>query len=368
MRIMLGLFTALAVVPLFFFYAGAVGSAGTLAISSNTVCGISATTLPRTIYCTDIDESVATTPYLVYPNVSFDSVSAGTDFFCGLKSSRKVFYCWNGNPVNRKRVYRGSWVISDLTVGETQVSAIDRSGNEIRWWRKAGLFPSSVLGDYSSLTSGNNFTCAITTNGTMTCWGPLSNYTMSTIVAGDSHMCGLDSSGLVICQGSNSSAQCYAPTGSPYEYTGFALGLSHTCAIMQPNYTAVCWRNYGEAQLYQPLNGTAFEFLVAGGNLTCGLTTHTYSVLCWGSNWTDVSVRKLSLPMILPGICVAGGGDECDCGTYPESQRLCKGTGVICQRCDFRKPIPPSPPPALAPIPSKSKKTSMTGWKLDWWN
>ncbi|KAJ3687635.1 hypothetical protein LUZ61_017296 [Rhynchospora tenuis] len=338
-------------VPLLFFYADAVGSAGTLAISSRTICGISASTLPRTIYCTDIDESISTMPYLVYPNVSFDSVSAGTDFFCGLKSSRKVFYCWNGNPVNRKRVYRGSWVLSDLTVGETQVSAIDRSGNEIRWWRKAGLFPSSVLGNYSSLTSGNNFTCAITTNGTITCWGPLagalqagfSNYSMTTIVAGDSHMCGLDDSGFVICQGSNSSGQSYAPTGSPYEYTRFALGSNHTCAIMQANYTAVCWGSNGGAQLYQPLNGTTFEFLVAGGNLTCGVTTHTRSVLCWGSDWTNVSVRKLSLPMILPGICVADDGEECNCGSYYNSRSLCAGTGVICKRCGHLIPPPPAP-------------------------
>ncbi|KAJ3688130.1 hypothetical protein LUZ61_017294 [Rhynchospora tenuis] len=361
MSIVLRFFMTLAVVSLLSFSADAVGSAGTLAISfgTNTVCGISATTLPRTVYCMNISESGSTLPYQVYPNVSIDSVSAGTAFFCGLKSSRRVFFCWNGDLVTRKRVYRGPWVLSDLIVGKTQVSAVDRSGNGIRWWRNAGLFPSSVLGSYNSLTSGNNFTCAITTNGTVNCWGPLSramqdgfsNYSMTNIVAGESHMCGLDISGFVICQGSNSSGQSYAPPGLPYEYTRFALGSSHTCAIRQPIGTAVCWGGSKGPRLYTPLNGTAFEFLVAGGNLTCGLTSNNYSVLCWGSNWRNVSVRALPLLRILPGICVAGGSDECTCGAYPESPSLCADTGVICQRCDFPNSIAPVPP-----LPSESER------------
>ncbi|KAJ3687630.1 hypothetical protein LUZ61_016794 [Rhynchospora tenuis] len=372
MSVVLKFFAALAVVPLLFFSADAVGSTGTLAISfgTGTVCGLSAGTPSGTIYCTNISDSVPTS-YQVLQTVSFNSLSAGSAFLCALKSSAEAFFCWNGDSSSLKRVYNGSSVLSDLTVGEAQVSAFDRSGNEIRWWRNAGLFPAaSVPGNYSSLTSGNNFTCAINTNGTVICWGPqgtdmtarFSNYSMTTIVAGDAHMCGLDNSGFVVCQGSNSSGESYAP-GSPYEYSRFALGLSHTCAITERNGTAVCWGGSGGTQLHTPLNGTTFEFLVAGGNLTCGLTTSNYSVLCWESDWTKVSVRKLDLPRILPGICVADGGGECNCGTYPDSENLCNGTGVICQRCDFPNPITPSPPPAFPPMSSKSKKVGI-GWKV----
>lgn len=267
-------------------------------------------------------------------------------------------------------MYNGSSAVTDLTVGESQVSAVDTSGNEIRWWRRADLFPSSVPGNYSSLTSGNNFTCAIHTNGTVSCWGPVasdmqasfSNQSMTTIVAGDSHICGLNSSGFVICGGGNSSGESYAPAGSPYEYVRFALGSSHTCAIKQPNGTAVCWGGPGGASLYFPSNGTSFEFLVAGGNLTCGLATNNYSVLCWGSDYRNPSVRTLPLPKILPGICVAGGDDTCNCGTYPDSGSLCAGNGVICQQCDSRNLVPASPSPALAPAPSGSKVH--VGWRV----
>jgi serine/threonine protein kinase len=348
-----------------------VGSAGTLAISSGTgtVCGISASSLPSAVYCTNISQSVSTSLYQVLPTVSFNSVSAGDAFLCGLKSGGKAFFCWDGDSSSVKRVYNGSSVITDLTVGEAQVSAFDPSGNEIRWWRRADLFPPSVPGNYSSLTSGNNFTCAITINGTVSCWGPagsvvqanFADYSMTEIVAGDYHICGLNSSGFAICVGSNSSGESYVPAGSPYEYTRFALGLTHSCAIKQPNGTAVCWGGPGGTRLYTPVNDTSFEFLVAGGNLTCGLTTNNYSVLCWGSNYGDVSVRPLPLPRILPGICVVGGEDKCNCGTYPDSGNLCAGTGVICQRCDFPNPST-APPPALAPAPSESR--IHTAWKV----
>ncbi|KAF3336984.1 putative serine/threonine-protein kinase-like protein CCR3 [Carex littledalei] len=372
MRFELEFFTVLTVVALLFFSSDAVGSTGTLAISfgTGTVCGISASSLPRAVYCTNISGSVSTSPYQVLSTVSFDSVSAGDAYLCGLKTGGEAFFCWNGDSSSIKRVYNGSPAVADLTVGETQVSAVDLSGNGIRWWRTANLFPPSVLGNYSSLTSGNNFTCAINTNGTVSCWGPLnntmqsrfSNYSMTTIVAGDSHICGLNKSGFVICGGSNSSGESYAPAGSPYEYTRFALGSRHTCAIKRPNGIAVCWGGPGGAQLYMPLNGTSFEFLVAGGNLTCGLTTNNYTVLCWDSHFRNVSVRTLPLPKILPGICVAGGDDICSCGTYPDSGSLCAGTGVICQRCDYQNPVIASPPPALAPAPSGS--SVHIGWRV----
>ncbi|KAJ4772729.1 Serine/threonine-protein kinase [Rhynchospora pubera] len=362
---MLGLFTTLTVIPFLFFSTDAVGSVGTLAISlgTSTVCGISAYTFPRNIYCTNILESVPTSPYLIYPNVSFDYVSAGTTFLCGLKSSRRAIFCWNGNPVNTKQVYKGQWALSDISVGETHVSAIDHLGNEIRWWSKADLFPSSVHGNYTSLTSGNNFTCAITSKGKVKCWGPLSRaiqhsfskYSMTTIVAGDSHMCGLDTSGFVICKGSNSLGQSYVPPGLPYDYTRFALGSSHTCAIKHPNGTAVCWGGSNGAHLYTPLNDTSFELLVAAGNITCGLATGNLSVLCWGSGWRTVSVRTLPLPMILPGICIAEGSDECKCGFYPDSGSLCAGVGVICRRCDTLW-IQQLLHPELFPWPSESKR------------
>ncbi|KAJ3703546.1 hypothetical protein LUZ61_007251 [Rhynchospora tenuis] len=361
MSILLRFITAVPLLLLFSLSADAVGSAGTLAISSgaDTVCGISFRMLPRTVLCVNISESASTnSPYLLLPNVSVDSVSAGTSLFCALKSCRRVFFCENGDPVNRMRVYMGSWSLSDLTVGETQVAALDTSAHRIRWWRKEGVFPSSVHGQYSSLTSGNDVTCAITTKGRVNCWGPLANAmqdafsgsTMISIVAGHLHMCGLDISGFVICQGSNSSGQSFAPHGFPFEFTGFALGSNHTCAIKQPRGTAVCWGGPKGAHLYTPVNLTSFEFLVAGGTLTCGLMSKSYGVVCWESDWSKSSVRTVLL-RILPGICVSDR-DECKCGIYPESRKLCAGTGVVCQRC------------YLIPLPSELEKIGKV-WKVE---
>ncbi|KAJ3676362.1 hypothetical protein LUZ60_003774 [Juncus effusus] len=376
MILKLELFAVLAALNSLFLLAGAVGSAATLAISqgSGTVCGVSAGTVP-TVYCTNISSS-SNSSYQILYTVPFASVAGGTDLTCALKSSGTSFFCWDGSGVVR-RVYNGSAVLSDLIVGETQISAVDRAGEKLHWWRGEQRFPKSVLGTYNSLTSGRNFTCGIDSNDTVTCWGPLrssfqsefDNKSMSIITAGDSHVCGLDTSGFLTCKGSNSSGESAVPTGNAFEFTSLALGSSHTCALQQPNGTAICWGGTGsKTGTYFPANGTEFEFLVAGGNLTCGLTIANYSVFCWYSNQENISVFQLSLPRILPGICVKNE-ERCACGTYAGSASLCSGTGLICNPCNSRTDTGPSPVPTVQPpsalaSPSSSRRKVGIGWKV----
>ncbi|XP_072961467.1 putative serine/threonine-protein kinase-like protein CCR3 [Typha angustifolia] len=360
-----------AVLVLLFAVSDATGSAATLAIThgaGTTVCGVAAGTAPRTVYCTAVSASLAGPTNPLLPNASsFASVSGGRDFLCGLRSDGAAFFCWRSSDLIPKRVYSGRATLADLAVGEDQISAVDLNATAIRWWRGGRRFPSYVSGTYRSLTSGNGFSCAISGNATVRCWGPrgdgiqtaFANLSMGSIVAGDSHVCGLDTAGILLCKGSNESGQSNAPSSSAFEFSSLALGSSHTCAIRQPNGTVVCWGGgNGSSGVYLPFNSTAFEFIVSGGNLTCGLTTVNFSVVCWGLNGGNSSnTLLLSLPRILPGICAA---DEhsCNCGVYPDSQSLCSGSGVICSRCGLGGPSP-SPP---ASPPSSTSKRVGKGW------
>ncbi|KAF3332276.1 putative serine/threonine-protein kinase-like protein CCR3 [Carex littledalei] len=62
-------------------------------------------------------------------------------------------------------------------------------------------------------------------------------------------------------------------------------------------------------------------------------TTLTISQARPDENGRNRSAVTLSLPRILPGVCVP---DEtyCSCGVYPDSGDLCGGSGVICMRSD----------------------------------
>lgn len=149
---------------------------------------------------------------------------------------------------------------------------------------------------------------------------------MNSLTAGGGRMCGLNNTGHLICSGD----QSIVPSGEAFEFTSLAIGSNQTCAIKRENGTVICWGRHGS---YFPMGSTRFEFLVAGGDLTCGLTTDSFNVSCWGLNRRNLSAVILSLPKILPGVCVP---DEtsCSCGVYPDSWDLCGGSGIICKKSD----------------------------------
>ncbi|XP_008793277.2 putative serine/threonine-protein kinase-like protein CCR3 [Phoenix dactylifera] len=362
---------AVVLIALFSAAADGLGSAATVAIShgTDTVCGVLAGNAPRSIQC-----ARGTQPaFSISSNVSFDSVSGGRDFLCGLKSGGTAFFCWDASNASstdfpQKRVYSGP-ALTDLTVGENQIAAIDRNGTAIRWWRGGGSFPRfNVSRSYRSLTSGRGFSCAIDANNTVRCWGGVlgewiqgffSNASMASIVAGDFHVCGLNTTGFLVCRGINDYGQLDAPSGPAFEFSSLALGASQSCAVRQANGTVVCWGGGGGSGTYAPVNATSFLFIVAGGDLTCGLTTMNFSVVCWGTNRSKPAV-PLSLGRILPGICTADQS-SCTCDIVPDSASLCSGSGVICRPCLSPSSPPPSPSPSAPPPPLTSRKTSK-GW------
>ncbi|CAL9177238.1 unnamed protein product [Musa hybrid cultivar] len=360
-----------ATMSVFLLPAHGTGSTSTLAIahgSPSIVCGVLAGVSPRSIQCARADATGALS-FPLFPNVSFAAVSGGHGSLCGLRADGTAFFCWDAATLTQKRVYNDSTALEELAVGDVQIAGVDRNRTFVHWWRADSAFPDKFTGSYRSLTSGRGFTCAISTNGSVSCWGPRSgeisvafvNSNMSTIVAGDSHACGISTVGRLICGGNNEAGQSTPPSDSAFEFGSLALGSSHTCAVRRYNGTVVCWGG-GAGGEYTPANTTAFVFIVAGGNLTCGLTVVNFTVLCWGTNRSDAAVPALPLPRVLPGICTSNES-SCDCGPFPDSEALCSGSGVICRRCDDRLERTSPPPPSPSPPPSTvSSKRTNKGW------
>ncbi|KAK7289819.1 hypothetical protein RIF29_03781 [Crotalaria pallida] len=363
--------------------ATAVNAASTTAITdgSATLCGIVAGKPNLYIQCYQNGKVI---PAL--PNVSFQEISGGRSFFCGLRSGGSSLFCWDTNASNTvfepKRLYHSELVpLTDVAVGDVHVCARELHSGVARCWRGSSSngfghgsqFPSPGEAiRFRRITSGFGFSCGILKeNRRVWCWGEsesesesgngyggeiqrqFGNLSMSSLVAGVSHVCGLTLDGVLVCKGNNGSGQLDVPICSPSEFSsGLALGADFTCAIRKRNGLVVCWggSNWFDSDT-RVIKDVSFESIVAGWDFVCGLMTTNLSLICWGPGWSD----KLNLPsdvpigMVLPGPCVK---DSCgSCGTFPNSDELCQGSGSICYSCQIEVPlaVPLLPPQSQVP-------------------
>ncbi|KAJ8650984.1 hypothetical protein MRB53_004007 [Persea americana] len=341
-------------------------SASTVAViygtGSGTVCGIVSGESTQSIQC--VAGGGSPSPVPVTPNVSFDSVSGGRNFFCGLRSGGLQFFCWDGSNSTvyaPRRVYNGSFgPLTNLSVGDNHVCAVNGTG-DVHCWGRGTRFPETEPGRFQSVVSAGGFSCGVAEgNGTVRCWGNgnisdlietgFGNASMVSLVAGESHACGVSVSGSVICSGRNESGQLAAPPAPPFELSSFALEANRSCAIRRSNGALVCWGGVITGTLMEnyPKN-ESFEAIVAGNDFTCGLATSNLSVICWGSNssWFN-RTTALSLPKIIPGACTDA---PCICGAYLDYVNYCSGSRKICRLCNPQfPPPPPSPPPIMPPL------------------
>jgi alpha-tubulin suppressor-like RCC1 family protein len=187
-----------------------------------------------------------------------DSLAAGWRHVCAVTTDKRVV-CWGSNGY-----------------GEL--------GDGSRTTRGSPPSTGSVLGDVPAMmvTAGVGHSCAVTTAGGVRCWGDnsygqLGDPTIAlgdwrprptgdvvtdaqAVVAGALFTCSLTKQGAVLCWGNNA----YGQLG-----TGFAPGptLPQPVEIMP-----------------QPVQlGTAAKSIQAGGTHACAVTVDNH-VLCWGSN------------------------------------------------------------------------------------
>ncbi|KAJ9146805.1 hypothetical protein P3X46_029031 [Hevea brasiliensis] len=345
------------------------GSASTIAVtySTATVCGIIAGEPIQRIQCYQNGHVIS-----IQPSVSFESISGGQTFFCGLRSGGFSVFCWEtvatkNSSFQPKRIYHSNNIqLTDLTVGDDQVCAREVNSGIAKCWRGKGRgrspFPSPAVAlKFSTLTSGSGFTCGILRNNSRVyCWGnndvgaaiqrQFGNLKMLNLVAGESHACGLNASGFLVCKGSNGSGQLDVPFSSAFAFSGLALGSDFSCAIKQSNGLGACWGGTNKLQLNSKiLESVPFELIVAGLDFTCGLTTGNLSIICWGLGWSNVLHHGNELPLgiMIPGSCVQSSCGTC--GVYPDSEVLCDGSGNICKSCQIDLPIAVPLPPRITP-------------------
>ena len=204
------------------------------------------------------------TPRLVAGGATFTSIASGTFHNCGISTTGDV-HCWGDNSSGQ----RGLGFADTLTRFESTIVSGGRK--------------------YTSIASGDGFSCAIATGGQAWCWGynevaslgigagdTLPHPTPLQVVGGAGltsiaatwyHVCGTNGSGAALCWGLNGDVQAGTATG--------------TCNVRDPegpNYDLPCITS--ATAVTSPVS---FVSMAPALYHTCGRTAKS-GVYCWGWN------------------------------------------------------------------------------------
>ena len=191
----------------------------------------------------DIDPFTATTGAAT----TYTQLSAGSYHTCGVDADENIT-CWGQGTSGQL----GNSADSNTNSIGTPLSVTDADGNTVK---------------FSKVESGVNFSCALSTSGTIWCWG-----------ANDiNQLAGAKESNGAISSGTNKPLLI----DSSDTFTELSISDNNGCAI-NSNSQLYCWGS-GYTGIEQVTDAYKFSKVEVGINHSCALTT-AGTLMCWGSN------------------------------------------------------------------------------------
>lgn len=251
----------------------------------------------------------------------FTQLAAGEDHTCGLRSDGSVA-CWGALDLGAGNV--PAIPFKEIAIGLYHGCGIRRSDSGITCWGSNSGGPASApAGSFQSIAAARSATCAVASDGALSCWGrdgygdlllpPPGTYRYVGAGSAGGRMCAIRTDGTAVCFGalrgggtspptnpletvaSGLFASCgIAPDGSiacwdldfrqanppPGTYRALALGLVSGCAIRTDG-TLACWGEDSGGETSPPSG--SYKALAMGMNYGCAIRNDD-RVVCWGSN------------------------------------------------------------------------------------
>ena len=310
-----------------------------------------------TVGTSTADEAVSTSP-------RYTSLSASSNFTCGVRTSGEVD-CWGLGTLGEFDRHFGyhlkGWSdvvhsepdgdFSMVSTAPKHACALRKSGAAVCWgnWLHGGfqigttydsaqLQPAAHDNMFTEIAAGGDFTCGLRPSGEVRCWGTqtqmdskgIRDGRFSTIVAGGTLVCGLRLSAKpsagseAECWGGDANAHHRSPP--PGKFTELSLGGSTGCGL-RPTGAVVCWGDWDLNEV-EGLDGVPsppegkFITLDVGDDHGCGIRTSGETV-CWGSDaYGKASPPDEKLSAIAAGL-------RHTCGLRLSGEAVCWGAREI---------------------------------------
>ena len=154
-------------------------------------------------------------------------------------------------------------------------------------WQVAFAVPVTTAVEYTAIAAGGAYSCAVTTDNTINCWGANSfgqtdapDGQHTAIATGTSHSCAIRTDQTINCWGAEEGEYDLGQTDAPDgQHTAIATGLGHSCAI-RTDQTINCWGDNRVGQLDAP--DGQHTAIATGGWHSCAIRTDQ-TINCWGA-------------------------------------------------------------------------------------
>jgi hypothetical protein len=239
--------------------------------------------------------------------IAFRQVAAETGNACAIDYAGALT-CWSSPSSLPSLEYL------QVVVGPTHVCAL-LSSLDAECEGSVGLI--TVTGPFQTLTRGSDYSCGLSTNGFVDCWGSGSPglpgpglEPFADLKGGSAHACGIKPDRTVACWGNDTDLQVTNTPGG-VAFAELSSADTYNCGTRQDDGSIECW---GAEPSGKPTTGTYSSISTASG-YACAIDTDG-SQVCWGSG--APTIPEFSLPQVAAGFqhaCEIAGDAMIDCWT-----------------------------------------------------